>query len=306
MVLVKKRRRKKRRDKVVKDVQEEDDDEIFFSGGPYDSKLLKTFKGHGRIEAVGLLPLLTCNLSSVDKTMLSAFVERWQPEMSSFHMSFGEMTITHDDVSSLLHILVEGKFFSFPTLTREEAAIVLHKHLGVTQVEAEAEIRKSLGPYSRYTWLLDVAKKMAKEENTKKAARAFLLCLVGMTIFCAKTNNKVEVSYLGLFMDLEKAEEYAWGVMALAFLYDQLKDATKVITTSLGGYLNLFQAWIFEHFPAKLFDKNLNKNYVEGEPRACKWVTKRGNTDLHAKMIVLDDLIESSVIWTPYDEHRVH
>ncbi|XP_057432214.1 protein MAIN-LIKE 2-like [Lotus japonicus] len=167
-----------------KDVQEEDDDEIFFSRGAYDNKFLKTFKGHvalqvwkhykkpatvfdrgvlktyhlgtamlgkdvrkfasGRVEAVDLLPLLTYNLPSVDKTMMSAFVERWQPETSSFHMPFGEMTITLDDVSSLLHIPVAGKFSSLPTLTREEAVIVLHKQLGVTQAEAEAEIRKSL------------------------------------------------------------------------------------------------------------------------------------------------------------------
>ncbi|XP_057432148.1 protein MAIN-LIKE 2-like [Lotus japonicus] len=169
-------------------------------------EVLKCFSTYvkGRVEAAGILPLLTCNLPSVDKTMLSAFVERWKPETSSFHMPFGEMTITLDDVSSLLHIPVAGKFLSLPTLTREEAAIVLHKQLGITQAEAEAEIRKSLRPCARYAWLLAVAEKMAKEGKTKKAARAFLLCLVGMTIFCTKTNNKVEVSYLGLFMDLRR------------------------------------------------------------------------------------------------------
>ncbi|XP_057426301.1 protein MAIN-LIKE 2-like [Lotus japonicus] len=259
----------------------------------------------GRVEAAGLLPLLTCNLPSVDKTMLTAFVERWQPETSSFHMSFGEMTITLDDVSSLLHIPVKGKFFTLPVLTREDASSALHKQLGVTQADAEEEIRKTLGPYARYTWLLKVAEDMAKEEKTKKAARAFLLRLVGMTIFCGKTNNKVYVAYLGMFMDLEKVGEYAWGAMTLAFLYDQLKDATKVGTTSLGGYLNLFQAWIFEHFPASLFDRNLNRIYSEKDPRACKWVTKRGTVDLHAKRLILDDLRDNNVIWTPYDGHRV-
>ncbi|XP_057418401.1 protein MAIN-LIKE 1-like [Lotus japonicus] len=259
----------------------------------------------GRVEAAGLLPLLTCNLPSVDKTMLTTFIERWQPETSSFHMPFGEMTITLDDVSSLLHILVKGKFFTLPVLTREDAVSALHKQLGVTQADAEEEIRKSLGPYARYTWLLKVAEDMAKEGKTKKAARAFLLRLVGMTIFCGKTNNKVDVAYLGMFMDLEKVGEYAWGAMALAFLYDQLKDATKVGTTSLGGYLNLFQAWIFEHFPASLFDRNLNRKYSEKDPRACKWVTKRGTVDLHAKRLILDDLRDNNVIWTLYDGHRV-
>ncbi|XP_057446277.1 protein MAINTENANCE OF MERISTEMS-like [Lotus japonicus] len=146
---------------------------------------------------------------------------------------------------------------------------------------------------------------MAKEGKNKKAARAFFLRLVGMTIFCGKTNNKVDVACLRMFMDLEKVGEYAWGAMALAFLYDQLKDATKVGTTSLGGYLNLFQAWIFEHFPASLFDRNLNRKYSEKEPRACKWVTKRGTVDLHAKRLILDDLRDNNVIWTPYDGHRV-
>ncbi|XP_057418157.1 protein MAIN-LIKE 1-like [Lotus japonicus] len=269
--------------------------------------VLKCFSTYvkGRVVAAGLLPLLTCNLPSIDKTMLTVFVERWKPKTSSFHMLFGEMTITLDDVSCLLHIPVKGKFFTLPSLTREEAAIVLHKQFGVTQAAAEEEIRKSLGSYARYTWLLKVAEDMAKEGKTKKAARAFLMRLVGMTIFCGKTNNKVDVAYLRMFMDLENVREYAWGVMALTFLYNQLKDATKVCTTSLGGYLNQFQAWIFEHFPASLFDRNLNRKYSEKDPRACKWVTKGGTVDLHAKRLILDDLRDNNVIWTPYDRHRV-
>ncbi|XP_057452379.1 protein MAINTENANCE OF MERISTEMS-like [Lotus japonicus] len=324
------------RDAQADQGEEDDDDDIFFPGGPYDNTLLKSFKQHislevwkrykkpaevldrgvlkiyhhgnamlgndkvkhkdvlkcfstyvkGRVVAAGLLPLLTCNLPSVDKTMLIAFVERWQPETSSFHMPFGEMTITLDDVSCLLHIPVKDKFFTLTSLTREEAATVLHKQLGVTQAAAEEEIWKSLGPYARYTWLLKVAEDMAKEGKTKKAARAFLLRLVGMTIFCGKTNNKVDVAYLGMFMDLEKVEEYAWGAMALAFLYDQLKDATK-------------------HFPASLFDRNLNRKYSEKDPRACKWVTKKGTVDLHAKRLILDDLRDNNVIWTPYDGQRM-
>ncbi|XP_057443987.1 uncharacterized protein LOC130736159 [Lotus japonicus] len=45
--------------------------------------------------------------------------------------------------------------------------------------------------------------------------------------------------------------------------------------------------------------------YSEKDPRACKWVTKRGTVDLHAKRLILDDLRDNNVIWTPYDEHRV-
>ncbi|XP_073223572.1 protein MAINTENANCE OF MERISTEMS-like [Cicer arietinum] len=39
-----------------------------------------------------------------DAGLISAFVERWHRETSSFHLPFGEMSITLDDVATLLHI----------------------------------------------------------------------------------------------------------------------------------------------------------------------------------------------------------
>lgn len=71
------------------------------------------------------------------------------------------MSITLDDVSSLLHIPVEGNFFTLPNLTREEAATAMVEQLGVTREEAEEELRKCNGPYAHYTLLLKVAKEMA-------------------------------------------------------------------------------------------------------------------------------------------------
>src|ERR1051325_7631531 len=42
----------------------------------------------------GLSSLQRTSLSMIDQHLVSAFVERWHPETSSFHMLFGEMTIT--------------------------------------------------------------------------------------------------------------------------------------------------------------------------------------------------------------------
>ena len=44
--------------------------------------------------------------------MISAFMERWQPEISTFHMSFNEMIITLDDVPVLMGIPVMGRSVS--------------------------------------------------------------------------------------------------------------------------------------------------------------------------------------------------
>nr|XP_004513188.1 protein MAIN-LIKE 2-like [Cicer arietinum] len=52
----------------------------------------------------GLLHLSSAYITMADVGLISAFVERWYRETSSFNFFFGEMTITLDDVDALLHI----------------------------------------------------------------------------------------------------------------------------------------------------------------------------------------------------------
>uniref|UniRef100_A0A1S2Z5L6 Uncharacterized protein LOC101497178 n=1 Tax=Cicer arietinum TaxID=3827 RepID=A0A1S2Z5L6_CICAR len=56
------------------------------------------------IQESGLMHLSSGYLSMADAGMISAFIERSHRETSSFHLPFGEMTITLDDVANLLHI----------------------------------------------------------------------------------------------------------------------------------------------------------------------------------------------------------
>ncbi|XXG47977.1 hypothetical protein AAC387_Pa02g2533 [Persea americana] len=69
----------------------------------------------------GLAPLVVTSYRSIDKNMGSAFVERWQPETNTFHMPFGEMTISLDDVSTILGIPVTGKFVLVELLSFERS-----------------------------------------------------------------------------------------------------------------------------------------------------------------------------------------
>ena len=62
-----------------------------------------------------LLEFADCSLTMLDASLLSAFVERWHPETSSFHLPFGDMTMTLDDVDALFHILIAG-IFSYTSL----------------------------------------------------------------------------------------------------------------------------------------------------------------------------------------------
>ena len=53
---------------------------------------------HG-LSATGLSLLQDTNYSHLDHDLCSAFEKRLNEETSSFHLSFGEMTVTLDDVS---------------------------------------------------------------------------------------------------------------------------------------------------------------------------------------------------------------
>ncbi|XP_006591665.1 protein MAIN-LIKE 2-like [Glycine max] len=109
----------------------------------------------GVIVATGLDPLIRCSVITIDPGLIFAFVERWHRETSSFHLPVEEVTITLDDVSSLLHILITGALHSFKQLVTSNAVALLTKLLKVTPDEATAETRQAfrdLGQAGAFSW----------------------------------------------------------------------------------------------------------------------------------------------------------
>lgn len=198
------------------------------------------------VDNSGLAPLLACSYGMVDKGLLSAFVERWHRETSSFHLPFGEMTVTLDDVSCLLHIPITGIFLSHPDMSRDIACDYLVDLLGVTRAEAVMETDTTRGAHIRFNWLRDVYHAQSQEDDhLDYEARTFLLHLVGCTLFADKSATYVDVVYLELFRDLTQCSKYAWGAVALAVLYEHLDDASFHRTRQIGGYMTLLQVSTF-------------------------------------------------------------
>lgn len=56
----------------------------------------------------------------VNHEMLNAFMKRWYSETSSFCLSLGEMIITLDNVSCLLHLLIKGRLIDYERITKDE------------------------------------------------------------------------------------------------------------------------------------------------------------------------------------------
>ena len=93
----------------------------------------------GLVAGTGLSPLIACSVDTGNRGFLSAFVERWHRETSSFHLPVGELTITLDDVSSLLHLSVVCDLHAFQPLHVDDAIQMLVDLLMVSTESARVE-----------------------------------------------------------------------------------------------------------------------------------------------------------------------
>ncbi|XP_028223467.1 protein MAIN-LIKE 1-like [Glycine soja] len=128
----------------------------------------------GMIAATGLSPLIMCSIITTDLGLISAFVERWHRETSTFHLPVGELTITLDDVASLLHIPITGALQSFEPLVTSDAVVLLTELLEVIPEEARAETHQASGPHVRLSWLWEVYQSRCR-------ARRWVVALFSLT-----------------------------------------------------------------------------------------------------------------------------
>lgn len=189
------------------------------------------------VEKAGFGYLRLIPAISLDNPLISALVERWRRETNTFHLNVGEMTVTLKDVALLLGLSIDGD----PVM-------------GVTYTTCNSVCDKFLGkiPESSYTsggmvklsWLKEFFSRCPEDaplEVIECHTRAYLLYLVGSTIFSTTTGNKVPVMYLPLFEDFDQCGKYAWGAASLAFLYRALGNASLKSQSTISGCLTLLQ-----------------------------------------------------------------
>ncbi|KAH1257993.1 Protein MAIN-LIKE 1 [Glycine max] len=158
---------------------------------------------------------------------MSTFKERWHKETSSFHLLVGEVTITFDDVASLLHLPITGAFMSFKPLHVDDVVFLLVELLEVSSKEARAETVQCHGAYVRLSWLRDIYRSKCDAAQWTVVGRTYLLHLVGCTLFANKSVTNIHVIFLDAFCDLTQSGSYAWEGAAPMYMYENLNDASK-------------------------------------------------------------------------------
>ncbi|KAM7474205.1 hypothetical protein LguiB_021448 [Lonicera macranthoides] len=246
-----------------------------------------------RVKASGLMNLTEFTYKFIEKTLVSAFIERWHPETNTFHLPFGEMTITLDDVCQILGVPVIGTCVHVggKKFTSAIGVTLLEMYLGVSTDEAMKETNTCS---VRLEWLKTMFKGTPQESESShldQCARAYLLYLLRCTIFADKTGNRVSISYLECLKDLDAIRGYAWGMAILAYLFRQLGKASRADAAQIVGYFTLLQAWIYEHF--NVGRPLYNQKYDEKCPRICKWLSKVTPGDGNAGVVLLREQLDA-------------
>ncbi|XP_028188271.1 protein MAIN-LIKE 1-like [Glycine soja] len=148
--------------------------------------------------------------------------------MSSFHLPVREMVITLDDVSYLLHFPMTCRPIDhvLSLFDKEAVKILLMSHLGLL-IETEASAATNTGVRVRLMWQEDLYHYYVESDSYVWIVTTYLLYLLSSTIFGDKSSTHVHVTNAHYINKLDACHEYAWGVTAMAYLYDHLAYASK-------------------------------------------------------------------------------
>ncbi|GAU51672.1 hypothetical protein TSUD_371920 [Trifolium subterraneum] len=105
--------------------------------------------------------------------------------------------------------------------------------------------------------------------------RAFLLYLIGGTIFANKSMQYVDVIFLTYLQDLRLVNSWNWGASGLTYLYHYLEKVTHPRCGNHRGYNCMFQAWIYEHFK-RFGGGSVSEIYRHRDPICAKYTPLKG------------------------------
>ncbi|PNX69656.1 hypothetical protein L195_g056838, partial [Trifolium pratense] len=128
-------------------------------------------------------------------------------------------------------------------ISKDQGIDALVSLLGADPVDAHSEVSKTKGNHATLTYL--------------------------KSMFTDHLDQLAVFTSLGDEQSCES--DYAWGVSALAFLYNGLSVANMPKWTTVTSYMTLLQAWIHAHFPG-ICGRVQVARYDESESAAMKYV----------------------------------
>ncbi|CAN1171978.1 Protein MAIN-LIKE 2 [Linum perenne] len=151
---------------------------------------------------IGLDKLRDCLDFTPDPELITALVERWRPETSTFHLYHGEATITLEDVHFLTGLSVDGEL------------VESQRHLPTVDSDLQTYVEELLGKKPstsdlsagrvKMTWLRNhfgTIRADADHETIEQHCRAYILDFFGSCIFADRSGSHAPLFFLPLLED---------------------------------------------------------------------------------------------------------
>ncbi|XP_026451311.1 protein MAIN-LIKE 1-like [Papaver somniferum] len=95
------------------------------------------------VQNSGFYPLIKYGHHKIDRALINVFRERWYPETNTYHLPFGEMTPTIEDVERITGLPSKGEevytVYSGKTMTSQFMFDLIKRTLGKTEAEIKKE-----------------------------------------------------------------------------------------------------------------------------------------------------------------------
>ncbi|RYR47071.1 hypothetical protein Ahy_A07g032987 [Arachis hypogaea] len=146
--------------------------------------------------------------------MIIVFVEHWRLETHTFHMPWGEYTITFQDI--VYHLVlhdndepVGGCFHDFQTWYHTGTWELVERLLGVRPpavVQQETQRREAFS--LKLTWLWERVRQMPPDttdpDTLRQCARSYIMLMIGGYLLTDNSNNTVHLWWFPLLDDFER------------------------------------------------------------------------------------------------------
>ncbi|RYQ82119.1 hypothetical protein Ahy_B10g100711 [Arachis hypogaea] len=188
-----------------------------------------------------------------DNPLIIAFVEWWRLETHTFHLPWGECTITLEDVAMQLGLPIDGQpvsgtLRSWSKFHQRDIWEWCHELLGEVPPGHVGTTKYNI----KLKWLRTRLQQMPLElddNGRMQYARCYILYLLGGVLLPDKANNTVHVRYLPLLADFDAIGTYSWGSAVLCWLYRSMCLATEYSVEGMAGCHTLLMSWIYYRLP---------------------------------------------------------
>ncbi|KAJ3702239.1 hypothetical protein LUZ61_005944 [Rhynchospora tenuis] len=253
------------------------------------------------LTTLGFIHVVQLGHMLVDHTLVQGLALFWRSETHTFHFPhIGEMTVSLEDVTFLYGLpvttgrVVTGRCdFDYLELLATYAL-----PLGTSQEEVENCFREKNTKRkhaARFTKLRKMWKDVVlipdDEDQIDRYTRAFVLELLGCTLFPDATGDSVPAFYLDLLQDLRTTPSqgvYNWGAATLAALYRGLDTAAINNSVNIGAPWLLLQVW----------------SRWTTRPKSKKFQDPSNASGMDYARDVLMKIRPEHVVWRPYDHMR--